>query len=91
MIKKRFWLTVLFFLVINVCNSQTSSQSLVERMDDLIQYQLPAGTNVGILAYDLTSEKVVYDYQSDLLCRPASTMKLLTAISTLFLIYAIAA
>lgn len=85
MIKKRFWLTVLFFLVINVCNSQTSSQSLVERMDDLIQYQLPTGTNVGILAYDLTSEKVVYEYQSDLLCRPASTMKLLTAISTLFL------
>lgn len=57
--------------------------SLSSRLDTLIKYQLPPGSNVGISIYDLTARKPLYDYQADKLSRPASTMKLLTAITAL--------
>lgn len=57
--------------------------SLSSRLDTLIKYKLPAGSNVGISIYDLTAGKSLYTYQSDKLSRPASTMKLLTTITAL--------
>ena len=57
--------------------------SLSSQLDTLIKYQLPAGSNVSVSAYDLTANKVLYDYQADKLSRPASTMKLLTTITAL--------
>lgn len=59
------------------------TNSLSSQLDTLIKYQLPAGSNVSISAYDLTANKVLYDYQADKLSRPASTMKLLTTITAL--------
>ena len=52
-------------------------------LDSLIARTLPAGSHVGISAYDLTADQPLIDYQGDRLCRPASTMKLLTAITAL--------
>lgn len=57
--------------------------SFSSRLDTLIKYQLPAGSNVSISAYDLTANKTLYSYQADKLSRPASTMKLLTTITAL--------
>lgn len=51
--------------------------------DSLLGLPLPRGSVVGIYAYDLTDSVPLYDYQADRLCRPASTMKLLTAITAL--------
>jgi D-alanyl-D-alanine carboxypeptidase/D-alanyl-D-alanine-endopeptidase (penicillin-binding protein 4) len=44
---------------------------------------LPAGSEVGIAAYDLTARQPLYAYRADKLSRPASTLKLLTAITAL--------
>lgn len=52
-------------------------------MDDLVRQLLPKGSEVGICVYDLTDKTTVYDYRADKLARPASTMKLLTAITAL--------
>ncbi len=57
--------------------------SLVAQLDTLIKYGLPEGADVGISVYDLTSRKSLYAYRDKKLSRPASTMKLLTAITSL--------
>ncbi len=49
----------------------------------MIAHELPAGSHVGIAVYDLTAGEMIYSYQADKLSRPASTMKLLTAITAL--------
>ena len=59
------------------------TNSLSSRLDTLIKYRLPAGSNVSISVYDLTADKALYSYQADKLSRPASTMKLLTTITAL--------
>lgn len=59
------------------------SNALASRLDTLVKYQLPAGSNVSISVYDLTADKPLYGYQADKLSRPASTMKLLTTIAAL--------
>ena len=73
----------LLFIPIVLWGQNTSAKSLSSRLDTLIKYQLPAGSNVGISVYDLTTGKSLYTYQSDKLSRPASTMKLLTAVTAL--------
>lgn len=62
---------------------KNGSSSLSSRLDTLIKQMLPAGSNVGISVYDLTDGRPLYEYQADMLSRPASTMKLLTAITAL--------
>lgn len=82
--KKYFLCLVLPFLLIPVVSGQNKkAESLTSRLDTLIKYRLPAGSNVGISIYDLTAGKPLYAYQSDKLSRPASTMKLLTTITAL--------
>lgn len=51
-------------------------------IDSLIQL-LPKGSEVGISVYDLTKQRMLYTYQDKKLSRPASTMKLITTITTL--------
>lgn len=53
--------------------------------DSIVKSTLPRGSNVGIIVYDLTAGKTCYEYQSAMLSRPASNMKLLTAITALSL------
>ncbi len=60
--------------------SQTDLQS---RLDKIVQDFLPPGSEIGISVYDLTEKKQLYSNRDDKLCRPASTMKLLTAITAL--------
>ena len=66
-----------------VWGQNTAAKGLSSRLDTLIKYQLPVGSNVGISIYDLTDGKSLYTYQADKLSRPASTMKLLTTITAL--------
>lgn len=62
---------------------EETTDSLAVYFDLLVQDLLPAGTNVGICMYDLTAGRPLYEYQADKLSRPASTMKLLTTITSL--------
>lgn len=79
-------------MFLSVCVSSLFAQGMGEgrmalgaRIDTLIKYKLPEGSNVGISVYDLTESKTLYAYQADKLSRPASTMKLLTTITALSL------
>ncbi|MBQ9884790.1 MAG: D-alanyl-D-alanine carboxypeptidase, partial [Bacteroidaceae bacterium] len=63
----------------------TETDALTLRLDSVVKANLPSGSNVGIMVYDLTSGKASYEYQSEMLGRPASTMKLLTSITALSL------
>lgn len=83
--KKYLLLFLCSFLFVSgtLWGQSTNAESLSSRLDTLIKYKLPAGSNVGIAIYDLTDGKTLYTYQSDKLSRPASTMKLLTAITAL--------
>lgn len=56
--------------------------TLAFKIDSLIN-RLPYGSEVGISIYNLTKKKSVYTYREKKLSRPASTMKLITTISTL--------
>ena len=67
----------------NADNADNRTGTLSSRLDTLIKYQLPSGSNVAISVYDLTAGKPLYSYQADKLSRPASTMKLLTTITAL--------
>ena len=81
---------IIMYLLWSACLLSLSAQgvtkqtdSLSSRIDTLIKYKLPQGSNVAISVFDLTDGKPLYGYQSDKLSRPASTMKLLTTITAL--------
>ncbi|WP_288180058.1 D-alanyl-D-alanine carboxypeptidase, partial [Bacteroides sp. CAG:633] len=60
-----------------------SVATLASRIDTLLKYELPAGAHAGLCIYDLTAGRMLYEYQADKLSRPASTMKVMTAITAL--------
>ena len=56
---------------------------LKARIDTLLAREMPRGANAGVCIYDLTANRTLYEYQADKLSRPASTMKVMTAITAL--------
>src|SRR5699024_2536115 len=70
-------------VVLSVCFLPLRGQVTLSRIDSLIGRMLPEASEVGISVYDLTAKKTLYSYRAEKLSRPASTMKLLTAITAL--------
>lgn len=62
---------------------ESGDSLLAARLDSLIAHRLPKGSDVGLSVYDLTAGRMLYEHQADRLSRPASTMKLVTAITAL--------
>ena len=62
-----------------------AASSFIAGLDSVVERLLPRGGDVGIAVYDLTADSSVYRYRADRNCRPASTMKLVTAIAALSL------
>ena len=58
-------------------------QSLQARLDTLTQDNLFDHTQLGLMVYDLTADSTLYTCNAKQTLRPASTMKLLTAITAL--------
>ena len=58
-------------------------QNLQTRLDTLLENELFERSQLGLLVYDLTAESVLYHRGEKQTLRPASTMKLLTAITAL--------
>ena len=56
-------------------------EALNQRLTALLQHDLFQRSQLGMIVYDLTSEKVVFQHQQ--LLRPASTMKSLVALTAL--------
>lgn len=77
--QRKLSLAILFFFCFSALWGQTDFSSQI----DLFIKDLPEGSEAGISVYDLTEKKPVYVYRDKKLCRPASTMKLLTAITAL--------
>lgn len=76
---KKFILVV----ILSACFSQIWGQADHSEIGSLVTNMLPRSSEVGVYAYDLTADKVVFAYQHQKLCRPASTLKLLTAVTAL--------
>ena len=57
--------------------------SLSIKLDSLLRDPLFETTQVGLMVYDLDADTLIYQYQARQLMRPASTMKLVTAITAL--------
>ena len=61
-----------------------SAQTLRERLDALVQSaSVLQRSEVGITVFDLTEGTSLYQYQADKLYRPASTEKVITAVTAL--------
>lgn len=58
-------------------------QNLQTRLDTLMQDPLFERSQLGLLVYDLTADSILYRHGEKQTLRPASTMKLLTAVTAL--------
>lgn len=74
---------VLLLITLSLCLLPLQGQANLSQIDSLIRKMLPEASEVGISVYDLTAKKSLYNYRAEKLSRPASTMKLLTAITAL--------
>lgn len=76
---------ILLLALLSVCFLSLRGQAVADlsQIDSLIKKMLPEGSEVGVAVYDLTARQSIYSYRDTKLCRPASTMKLLTAITAL--------
>ena len=76
---------ILFFALICCLSvaSKAQEDSLRIKLDSLLRDPLFETTQVGLMVFDLDADTVLYQYQARQLMRPASTMKLVTAITAL--------
>ena len=61
-----------------------NAQSLPERLENLLNMPLLRHSEAGISVYDLTDRKVIFTHNDKKTCRPASTEKVITAVSALW-------
>jgi D-alanyl-D-alanine carboxypeptidase len=66
-----------------VTDTRPWTERLKARMDSILTSPLLETTQLGLMVYDLTADSTVYTYNHRQRLRPASTMKLLTAITVL--------
>lgn len=74
---------ILLFLILSSCLPALWGQEVLSSRINSLLKTLPEGSEVGISVYDLTAKKSLYTHRDTKLSRPASTMKLLTAITAL--------
>jgi len=72
--------------VIAAVNTLPWEQNLMMRLDSLMQDSLLQRSVAGVMVWDLTADSALYCHDHRLTLRPASTMKLLTAITALELL-----
>ena len=61
-------------------------QNVKARLDTLMQEPLLESTQLGMMVYDLTADSLLYSVGAKQTLRPASTMKLLTAVTAIDLL-----
>ena len=70
-------------LILWVSASMAAQDSLRIRLDSLLRDPMFETSQVGLMVYDLTADSALYTCNHRQLMRPASTMKLVTAITAL--------
>lgn len=72
------------FLVLMAFAASLVAQDVRHRLDSVITASPLAQTaQIGMLVWDLTADQPMFNYQAQQLLRPASTMKVLTAVAAL--------
>lgn len=61
-------------------------QNVQARLDSLVKTPLLESTQLGLMVYDLSDDSVLYSFGAKQTLRPASTMKLLTAVTAIDLL-----
>ena len=56
-----------------------SNAGITAGLDSIIRNELPDGTDISLYVWDLTADSAIYAYRENVLNRPASTLKVLTA------------
>ena len=74
-------LTLLLTLPLPVVSMDLDS--LTERIDRIIYEELPEGTDIALMVYDLTNDTTLYAYREKIMCRPASVQKVITSVTAL--------
>ena len=77
--KKYLFLTLILWFSI----AAVAQDSLRVKLDSLLRDPMFETSQVGLMVYDLTADSAIYAYNHRQLMRPASTMKLVTAITAL--------
>lgn len=77
--------TILFFILLAVTPSVAGIglDSLTESIDQIIYEELPEGTDIALMVYDLTNDTTLYAYREKIMCRPASVQKVITSVTAL--------
>jgi D-alanyl-D-alanine carboxypeptidase/D-alanyl-D-alanine-endopeptidase (penicillin-binding protein 4) len=81
-----FLLLIISLSAVSWAQETTDSVRVVplsERLDSLLRDPMFETSRVGLMVYDLTADSLVYQLDASQLLRPASTMKLVTAITAL--------
>ena len=74
----------LFFLLWGCCFTACLAQdNLRQKLDSLLCDPLFETTQIGLMVYDLTADQPLFQFHERQLMRPASTMKVITAITAL--------
>ena len=56
---------------------------MAKHLDNLLEHDMFETSTVGMMVYDLDADSVLYSHNARQLLRPASTMKLVTAIAAI--------
>ena len=73
----------IFILFLLVAAASMAQDSLRIRLDSLLRDPMFETSQVGLMVYDLDADSVLYTHNHRQLLRPASCMKLVTAITAL--------
>ena len=76
---------ILFSLILSIIAfQQPMAQTLSERLDTLLKDSIFEDSDASLIVYDLDDDTLLYSYRENKLCRPASVMKVATAVVALF-------
>jgi D-alanyl-D-alanine carboxypeptidase/D-alanyl-D-alanine-endopeptidase (penicillin-binding protein 4) len=70
-------------ILLTVAFSATAQENLQHKLDSLLRHPMFETSQVALMVYDLTDDVPLYTYNHRQLMRPASCMKLVTAITAL--------
>ena len=84
-IEMKYLRTIILSLLLTVSLPAVSIDldSLTERIDQIIYEELPEGTDIALMVYDLTNDTTLYAYREKIMCRPASVQKVITSVTAL--------
>ena len=76
-------LFIALMLAVSMPAVSIDKDSLTECIDQIIYDELPEGTDIALMVYDLTNDTTLYAYREKIMCRPASVQKIITSVTAL--------